>query len=209
MNLKLDDDVLGCRAGQVVDLDERREVVNCHKVLPSIQFKEISPNFHPWALAIAVLSQRFFLFVGLHPLACPTVFCCLLYVLSHTWPVQQLSCSSQHGVIDKIGRVPSLLHFTSQSERNQDSLPLQEDSILMIQRVTDVKVQTDGFWDVTLPGWPSFVNELKECLYNRIFLRCFTDLLCCLVWDVSQSSSPSHKHQSQDQEEKHDSECLQ
>ena len=29
MTLKLDDDVLGCRAGQVVDLDERREVANC------------------------------------------------------------------------------------------------------------------------------------------------------------------------------------
>ena len=29
MKLKLDDDILGCCAGQVVDLDERREAVNC------------------------------------------------------------------------------------------------------------------------------------------------------------------------------------
>ena len=101
---------------------------------------------------------------GLHLLACLTVFCCLLYVLGHTWPVQQLLCSSQHAVLAKMGRVQSLLHFTSQSERNQDSLPLQDDSILMTQHVTDVKVQTDGFRDVTLPGWPSFLNELKECL---------------------------------------------
>ena len=64
-----DDDILGCRAGQVVDRDGRREVVNCHEVLPSIQFNEISPNFYPWALAIAVLSQGFFLVVGLHPLS--------------------------------------------------------------------------------------------------------------------------------------------
>ena len=30
------DDVLGCRAGQVVDLNESREVINCHEVLSSI-----------------------------------------------------------------------------------------------------------------------------------------------------------------------------
>ena len=113
---------------------------------------------------LTMLSQRFFLVVGLHLLACLTVLCCVLYVLGHTWPVQQLLCSSQHAVIAKMGRVQSLLHFTSQSERNQDSLPLQDDSILMTQRVTDVEVQTDGFRDVALPGWPSFVNELKECL---------------------------------------------
>ena len=80
MNLKLDDDILSCRAGQVVDLNERREVVNCHEVLPSIQFKEINPNFRPWALAIAVLSQRFFLVVGLHPLACLTVYLSLIHI---------------------------------------------------------------------------------------------------------------------------------
>ena len=116
---------------------------------------------------LTMLSQRFFLVVGLHLLACLTVFCCLLYVLgnsTNTWPVQLLSCSSQHAVIAKMGRVQSLLHFTSQSERNRDSLPLQDDSILTTQRVKDVKVQMDGFRDITLPGWPSFVNELKECL---------------------------------------------
>ena len=87
MNLKLDDDVLGCRAGQVVDLYERIEVVNCRKVLPSIQFKEISPNFHPWALATAVLSQRFFWlwgFICWHASQCSASALCLN--LGHTCP---------------------------------------------------------------------------------------------------------------------------
>ena len=97
--------------------------------------------------------------------------------------------------------VQSLLHFTSQSERNQDSLPLEDDSILMTQRVTDVKVQTDRFRDVTLPGWPSVDPDLFALLHGPPVLSCLGRL--------AKSSSPSHEHQSQDQEEKHDSGCLQ
>ena len=56
---------------------------HCHKVQLSTYFNEMNSNFHPWNLAVTVLSQSLLLAVGNHPLLCFTMLCCLL-----CWAVQ-------------------------------------------------------------------------------------------------------------------------
>ena len=102
---------------------------------------------------------------------------------------------------DEQSSVSNILHLTSQSKRNHDSLPIQDDSILTTQRVADVKIQLDGFrsfyssWLPILCKWLEGVSVqrgLFPLLHGPPVLSCQE----CLA----ESSLPSHKHQFQDQE---------
>ena len=183
MNLKLDDDVLGCRAGQVVDLYERIEVVNCRKVLPSIQFKEISPNFHPWALATAVLSQRFFWLWG---------FIC--------WHASQCSASA---LCLNLGR--TCPYNSSRARLNMLSWPRWAECSLFSISLLRVKwigfspplgwfrlddsachgcQSTDGWVQERHFSWLAILRQWLVGMSVGHDLRCFRDFLCYFVWDV-------------------------